>query len=152
MNPSREDLEWQYRQLEDEVLLDRYESGTLTELAQSVALHEMRRRGIEPPAVEVPTENAGVDGEAQRSGDMKRIARHLTWAEAQILCALLESEGIKAFAADANLSIAHVFLSVAGGGVRVLVHEADMPRALQIADAMKRGEYSIGEDHDVDAT
>ena len=152
MNPTREELESRCRILDDDVLLTRYTSGTLTELAQSVILDELRSRGIEPPNFSTPAATDIFTYTGKREGDLKSISRYLSWEEAHVLCALLESEGIDAFPADANLAIVHQFLSTAAGGVRVLVHEADLHRALQITDALKRGDYSLDEDHDIDAT
>lgn len=152
MNPSREDLASHYQTLNDEVLLARYTSGTLTELAQSVALEELQSRGIDPSNLTTSEDIEDDKGESSIDGDLKPIARHLTWAEAHMLCTLLESEGIDAFPINAHLSTANQFLSTAAGGVRVLVHETNLSRALEVTEALKRGDYSIDEDHDVGAT
>jgi hypothetical protein len=145
MEVSREDLERRYAEVSDQELLDRYSSGTLTELAKSVVREESRRRGLsvalatdEPAALEPPV--------PQARGPLVPVATQLTYTEANILCSLLNSEGIACELAHAYLSTAHHFLSASTGGVRLLVAESDLPRVREVIAALKRGEYAL--DHE----
>lgn len=150
MNINREDLKTRFRTLADEVLLQRYLSGGLTELALDVAREELCERGIELPmlANEDPVDDQRVFSES--SGTLVYVANHLTWIEAQLLCSFLDSEGIPATLADAHMSTTNQFLSIAGGGVRVLVHENNLTKASEIVAAFKRGEYQLDDDFDVE--
>src|SRR5688572_27507083 len=90
MEVSRKDLEERYAELNDEALLARYSSGTLTELAAAVARAELLRRGIplpRPTAAEAP---AAPD--LATAGPLVAVATKLQWFEANILCSLLHSE------------------------------------------------------------
>src|SRR5688500_5764889 len=145
MKVSREELERRYAEVSDQELLDRHSSGTLTELANSVVRQELRRRGIplalapdEPTAHEPPVPEA--------RGPLVPVATQLTYTEANILCSLLNSEGIAAELAHAYLSTAHHFLSASTGGVRLLVAESDLPRVGEVIAALKRGEFAL--DHE----
>jgi hypothetical protein len=66
--------------------------------------------------------------------------------QAEILCGLLESEGVYATAADANLIRTDSFLTAALGGIRIMVGEADLQRARGIEQAYRRGDFAIPSD------
>ena len=149
MEVSRKDLEERYAELNDEALLERYSSGTLTELATGVARAELRRRGIalpQPPAAEPAATDAPAAPDLATAGPLVAVTAHLTWYEANILCSLLHSEGVAAELADAHLATAHHFLSAATGGVRILVPERSLPRVREIMAAFQRGEYALDDD------
>lgn len=67
-----------------------------------------------------------------------------------MLCARLEAEGIPAVAGDAELTRANSFLTQALGGIRVLVHEANLSRAAEVWAALQRGDYALEESEDAD--
>lgn len=147
MEVSRQDLEARYRELDDDDLVRRYSSGTLTDLAQSVARDEMRRRKLPVPRIE-PTATAQYGFEAPTAGDLVAVAQFYTPTEAYILAGRLTAEGIPAFVADVHATQAQPHLAIVTGGVRVLVHEAESDRALHIVDAFNRGEFDIAEGED----
>src|SRR5919109_1694118 len=97
MGPDRAGLEARFRELADDELLRRCASGELTELAQSVAMAEVRARGLElPPRAEEPKE-------AEYLGDWVIAARYLSYAEVHLIRSLLQGAGIPAEVADAQL-------------------------------------------------
>ena len=149
MDVSRKDLEERYAELNDDALLERYSSGTLTELATGVARAELRRRGIElpqPPAAEPAATESPAAPDLAAAGPLVAVAAQLTWYEANILRSLLHSEGVAAELADAHLATAHHFLSAATGGVRILVPERSLARVREITAALQRGEYALDDD------
>jgi hypothetical protein len=144
MEVSRKDLEERYAELNDEALLDRYSSGTLTELAAQVARAELGRRGLPLPQPAPPESPAGPD--LAMAGPLVAITAKLTWFEANILCSLLHSEGIPAQLADTHVATAHHFLSFAAGGIRILIPERSVTRVREIMAAFQRGEYALEDD------
>jgi len=145
MDVTRKDLEQRYAEVNDQALLDGYASGTLTEMAASVVRDELRRRGIPLPTA--PTEQtAPVPHAPAGTGPLVSVAKQLTWVEANILCSLLNSEGIAAELGDAYLATAHQFLSSTTGGISLLVHESNLLRARDVIAAMKRGEFALDDE------
>lgn len=154
MDVSRETLAQRFAQLDDEVLRQRHASGDMTAEAQAVAADELRCRGL-PVDVATgtadhhePTGSVAID--AEHLGDVVCLTRMHQLMEARVLCARLEAEGIHAVAGDAELIRANSFLTQALGGIRVMVHEANLARAAEILAALKRGDYALDEDADLD--
>jgi len=146
MDVSRKDLEERYAELNDDALLKRYSSGTLTELAAGAAREELERRGIPLPQPTAPEPPPPAAPDIATAGPLVAISAKLTWFEANILCSLLHSEGIPAQLADTHLATAHHFLSFATGGVRILIPERSVARVSEIVAAFERGEYSLDDD------
>lgn len=143
---SRNEFAARFERMADDALLKRYGSGDLTDEAQAVAGEEIRRRGLELPRPE-PAASAAAQG---LSGDLVNVAGYLTLPEAQVLQALLESEGIPALLADAHVAQAIFPPLGAQSGARLMVHEQNAGRALEIKAALKNGEYELGEDDEFD--
>ena len=80
---------------------------------------------------------------------MKVVARFFVPTDAFMLKACLESNGLDATVADANLVQVNEFLTTAVGGVRVLVPDAQLERAQEILRAYEAGEYRLDDDFDV---
>ena len=80
---------------------------------------------------------------------MKVVARFFVPTDAFMLRACLESNGIDATVADANLVQANQFLTTAVGGVRVLVPDGQFARAQEILKAYEAGDYKLDDDFDV---
>ncbi len=142
MTVSRSDLEQRFRMFADEVLLQRYQSGDLTDLAQSVALQELRARGISPPVKGLVVEQLPPTLSTQ-GADRVSVPVELSWAQAQALTARLNSQGIAATLVDAQLPVA--------GQVRVMVYERDLPEAMVLAAALHRGDFALDDEFDGDA-
>lgn len=136
---TRQTLAAHFQLLNDPELLAEFQSADLTEAAKAVAAEELRRRGIEPsgiPAELPPESESGFD-----AGDLAIVDRVSTPAEAHMLRSRLELEGIPATVTDDH--VAHVLPSFLIGGVRVLVPESYLERALEIARAIKRGDFAL---------
>ena len=82
-------------------------------------------------------------------GKMRVVARFFVPTDAYMLKARLESDGVPAMVADANLVQANEFLTTAVGGVRVLVRESNFEEALRILKAFEAGDYQLDDDFDV---
>jgi len=141
MDPSRTDLEETFQELADDELLRRCTSGELTDLAQSIALAEVRARGLElPPAPEAPA------GERQAYlGDWVAIARYLSFTEVHLLRACLEAAGIPAAVADAQLIQTDGLLTPAMRGASLRVPAAYATEAQGVIAAFKRGDFELDE-------
>lgn len=59
-------------------------------------------------------------------------------ADAEVLKAKLESEGIHVFLKDANILQADPFIASAIGGVKVMVYQQDLERAEEIYNSVRR--------------
>lgn len=144
MGPSRSSLEETFRELADEELLRRCASGELTELAQAVALDEVRARGLAPPAAEA-TQG---EPEPEYLGDWVIVARYLSYTEVHLQRACLEGSGIPAVVADAQLMQTDALLTPAlrGASLRVPAAYADEARA--VLAAYRRGAFRLRDDFD----
>lgn len=143
MTVTRQGLVEHFQLLNDVELLTLFQSGDLTGLAQEVATAEIQQRGIDlskPAAGPQATEQATLG-----RGDLVPIARFFTAMEALILKSRLEVEGVPAIIADANIVQTNPLLTMAVGGVRVLVPESHLDRARNIARAIERGDYALDE-------
>ena len=71
------------------------------------------------------------------------IARLFTALDAHLLQSRLEAEGVPTVVVDDNIVQTNPFLTMAVGGVRVLVPELQAERAREIARAIERGDYAL---------
>jgi hypothetical protein len=144
MTVTRPSLVEHFQLLSDEELLARFQSGELTELAEEVAGSELRGRNIDcskPGAENLLDETSTENDAAVDTGDLELVARYATAAEAYMLQGRLEQEGVPAIVADALM--AQNLVPYAIGGVRVLVPEAYLPRAREIASAIEKGDFAL---------
>jgi Putative prokaryotic signal transducing protein len=141
MTVTRESLLQKYQLLTDDELRALFESGELSDLAREVAAAELRQRGID---LSTPVAESRATGEAEFvSDDLVPIARFFTAMEAHMLQSRLEADGVPAIVADANIVQANALLTMAVGGVRVLVPEAYLNQALETVKAIERGDYAL---------
>jgi len=153
MTVTRESLLDRFQPLNDEELLGLFRSGELTDLANDVAAEELRRRGVDvaKPATEPHTASAREDASGSEDeapsggGDLVLIARLFTPIEAHMLQSRLEAEGVPAVVTDGHIVGVNPLLTMAVGGVRVLVPESDVERAREIMRAIERGDYRLDE-------
>jgi len=149
MTITRESLLERFRPLSDKELLSLLQSGDLIDLAKEVAAEELRQRGVEvaKPATEADTANENALGSEDNApsggGDLVLIARFFTPVEAHMLQSRLQAEGVPAVVADAQIVGVNPLLTMAVGGVRVLVPESDLERAREIVIAIERGDYAL---------
>jgi hypothetical protein len=138
---TRQSLFERFQLLRDSELLASFRSGELTDLAKGVACEELQRRGID--ASERKIEPLSDDQEALAEEALVPVARLLTAAEAEMLKARLEVEGVPAIMADAETAQTLGLMALAVGGVRVLVPESCIERALEIVDRVENGYYTL---------
>ena len=146
MGPDRASLEQTFRELADDELIARCTSGGLTELAQSIALAEVRARGLELP----PEPQDASEQEQPYLGDWILIARYLSYTEVHLLQSCLEAAGIPAVVADAQLVQTDALLTPALRGASLRVPAACAAEAREVIAAFKRGEFQLDEDFDPD--
>lgn len=140
MNPDQADLQRHFEILTDDELLRRYSAGGLTPQAQSIALAEIRSRGLRAKPVELSSPETHRPGEYL--GDMTIVARQLTMIEAHTLKSCLEAAGIPAEAGNAQIS---TLLSEAMGGAVLRVPEALVTQAVEIIGAFEQGKFELGD-------
>jgi hypothetical protein len=150
MDVSEADLTEHFRALSDEALLERLRAGTLTALALEVAEREARSRGLEmstaePVQSDVVAESDGSDA-PDDDIDLVTVAQFSNPLKANVLRACLESHGIFAYCWGEHLGVAHIFMSIAGGGVRVQVRSDQVAEAREVVAAFERGDFAIDED------
>jgi hypothetical protein len=144
MEVTRQNLAEHFQLLSDDELLGQFRSGELTDLAKEVAELELRGRKIDcsqPDAKTSVTEEPAEDDAAVDAGDLVLAARYSTAAEAYLLQARLEFEGVPAVVTDAQ--IAQNLVPLAIGGVRVLVPESYLARAREIALGVEKGDFAL---------
>ncbi|HET7833829.1 MAG TPA: hypothetical protein VFK88_12785 [Gallionella sp.] len=150
MNSDRADLEARYKLLSDDEIKRFVGSGNLTELAQSVAMAELKRRGWQWSLFDRPdTESAQIVEHVRHDADMSIVARHLTPTDAHILRELLQAEGVPAEVGDAN--VVQVFSGMLASGAYIRVPRALVPKANEVISAFDRGEFRL-DDFDLDET
>jgi hypothetical protein len=133
-----------YAELETDALLEMYRSG-LTTVAQEIARLELTSRGVEAPVLDEPIAPNGTD---EVPGDWVVVAKCPTPTEAHILRSCLEAAGIPVSVLDADLVQTHSLLTIAVGGVRVVVPEKYVAEAREVMEAFKRGDLALGDDAD----
>jgi hypothetical protein len=143
MEVTRQSLTEHFQLLSDEELLGQFQSGELTDLAKEVAELELRGRKIDCSQLHSETsvaEEPAEDDAAVDAGDLVLAARYSTAAEAYLLQARLELEGVPAVVTDAQMAQNLVPLAI---GVRVLVPESCLARAREIALAVEKGDFAL---------
>ena len=151
MNVSKEDLQERFKDLSDQVLLDRLQAGTLTPVATEVALAELRSRGIDAPTHPDALDSNAADEQdesldPEADVDLVTVAQFSNVLEANVLRNCLESHSVFAFVWGEHLGIANVLLSTMSGGVRVQVRQDQVERARDIIAALERGDLAIDEE------
>jgi Putative prokaryotic signal transducing protein len=144
MTVTRQSLVEHFQLLSDEELLAQFQSGELTDIAMEVAGSVLRGRNIDcskPGAEDLLAETPAENDAAVDTGDLELVARYATAAEAYMLQGRLEQEGVPAIVADALT--AQNLAPLATGGVRVLVPEAFLSRAREIASAIEKGDFAL---------
>ena len=145
MTVTRESLLQHFQLLNDHELLAQFQSGELTAFAKEVAAEELQRRNLD---LSKPTgKRPGKSQAVWSSDDLVCVARYSTASEAYMLQNRLELEGIPAVVTDDHM--AQVMALIAVGGVRVLVPEAYLQRAGEIAAAIERGDYALDDQTDL---
>jgi hypothetical protein len=131
----------EYRQLGEQQLLRLYRSAELTELARELIAMELRRRLIEPPELAA----AAPVPRGEDAGPLTTIERLLDPVQAQLIQALLQSEGIPCFLADQQTVQTNPLWTMLVGGVRLQVPQRLAQQAREVIAAMEQGRYALDE-------
>jgi hypothetical protein len=141
MNADLLDLAEHFRDMTDDELMSRCSSGSLTEVAQSVASAELAVRGLAMPGPITAEHETALD-----AGGLQTVARFLNPTDAHIISACLEGTGVPSIVADANLVQMNSLWSIALGGVRVLVPASRVAEANDVIEAFNRGDLALPDD------
>ena len=150
MDISEADLTKHFRELSDAALLEQLRAGTLTPFALEIAEREARSRDLEIPDAEPvdldadagPHEGDGPDEDV----DLVTVAQFANPLKANVLRACLESHGIFAYCWGEHLGVANIFMSIAGGGVRVQVRSDQVDQAREVIAAFERGDFALDDE------
>ena len=142
MRITPESLAKYFARLPDEELIERFQSGELTDLAQDVAAVELRVRRIDvprhKPAPPQPVAEAEADIERVAiGGDLVLLAAFDNLISANLLRGRLDAEGVPAMVADGFTYLNESRL------VRVLVPESYFERAALVKMRIDRGAYEL---------
>jgi len=148
MSDHRNELADTFRELGDEELVERWRSGNLTDVAVEVARAELARRGICAPEF---TRIDAVDENPAAQGDVSfvTVARSLEPFQIEMLRARLKAEGIEAFAVDAGINQINPLVSIAVGGVRLMVPRESADEARRIVELVKAGRFALRDDDEL---
>lgn len=143
MTVTRQSLVDHFGRLSDDELLNEFQSGELTALAQDVATAELQRREIDlskgKPETPKPQADVGV---ASSSEGLVLVARFNDPVSAYLLQSRLDAEGVPAIVADA-FAYQNMPFGAGVGGIRVLVPESYCERAAEIKSDIDRGDYKL---------
>ena len=147
MTITSESLARHFASLPDEELVEKFQSGELTDLAQDLAAAELRARRIDVPRRKPTVANPALPEEEEANvipmvigGDLVQLASFSDLNSANLLQSRLDAEGVPAIVPD-------TFASLADGHflVRVMVPESYFERAAQIKMRIDRGDYELDE-------
>ncbi len=150
MTVTRQSLVEHFGLLSDDELLDQFQSGDLTDLAQDVAAAELRSRKIDFSEARSPEPSTEpeVDVKAAWSSEDLVLVARLNSVSAHLLQSRLNAEGVPAIVAD-DLAYRNIPFGGAGlDGVRVLVPESYFDRAAEIKKKIDRGDYALDDKAD----
>ena len=149
MTPTRQSLVEHFGLLSDDELLDQFQSGDLTDLAQDVAAAELRSRKIDFSEARSPKPSTEPEVDVKAgwsSEDLVPVAR-LDSVSASLLQSRLNAEGVPAIIAD-DFAYRNIPFGVGFDGVRVLVPESYFERAAEIKKKIDRGDYALDDNAD----
>jgi hypothetical protein len=141
----REELSDTFGQMSDDELIERWRSGNLTEAATEVARAELARRRLSAPDP-IRSEPAEDESGPQSDVSFATVARSLEPLQIEMLRARLQAEGITAFAVDAGINQANALVSIAVGGVRLMVPRESADEARRIIQLVKSGQFALRDD------
>ena len=150
MTVTRQSLVEHFGLLSDDELLDQFQSGDLTDLAQDVATAELRSRKIDFSEARSPKPSTEpeVDVKAAWSSEDLVLVARLNSVSAHLLQSRLNAEGVPAIVAD-DLAYRNIPFGGAGlDGVRVLVSESYFDRAAEIKKKIDQGDYALDDKAD----
>jgi len=78
---------------------------------------------------------------------MKLVNRYSTSIEAQIVRSKLQDEGILSFVFDEQINTINPLYNIATGGIRLMVHEDDLERAILIVKEIEKKPFEDDTEH-----
>ncbi len=137
-------LERHFHDISDRELLHRCSSGSLTDVARSLAYAELISRGLALPAILSSAPEANEPYE----GDFETVAQLFNPIDAFLLAGCLEAAGIPPVVADSNLVQLNSLWAIAVGGIRIRVPAARVAEAKDIIAAFHRGDLALPDNHE----
>lgn len=131
-----------FHDISDRELLRRCSTGSLTDVAQSVAYAELVSRGLALPA----TFTSAPEETEPYEGDFETVAQLLNPIDAFLIAGCLEAAGIPPVVADTNLVQLNSLWAIAVGGIRIRVPAARVAEAKEIIAAFHRGDLALPDD------
>lgn len=108
----------------------------------------------EPPSLDAYVAGLAADADAgvevaRGHGPLRVCARYFVPLDAQVMAARLQAEGLAARVIDSDAGYASGDIGSLGtGGVRVMVPESQLARALDVRRRFDAGEFAIDESFD----
>lgn len=153
LNP--EQLRQRYAEMDDVALTALVQNQGLTESAREVAICELSSRGISltskqsSPETEIEFEqNEEMDLHIEAMDSLTEVARFSVPTDAHMLEARLQAEGIPAWATNANTAQALTHLTLALGGVQVMVPSHLLEDARDVMRRLDAGEFALDDDYE----
>jgi hypothetical protein len=146
----RQELAEKFKDDTSDELLDKLQSGNLIELAQAVAIEELKSRGIEYMA---PPMSQADDFQSPPIplDEFETIATFSDTTDAHILQGQLEAAGIPVFMPDSHLGVANSFLLSTFSNIRVQVPKSFGSQAAEIIRETQEGKYAIDQPEQTDS-
>lgn len=153
LNP--EQLRQRYAEMDDAALTTLVQNEGLIENAREIAINELSSRGIilmpkqseaEAEIESGQSEETDLDSEAMDS--LTEAARFTAPIDAHMLEARLHAEGVPAWAVNANTAQALTHLTLALGGVRVMVPSNLLADARDVIRRLEAGEFALDDDYE----
>jgi organic hydroperoxide reductase OsmC/OhrA len=144
MSDHREELSDTFSRMSDEELTERWSSGKLTDVAVEVARAEFAKRQITPP--ELPSELADEETGPEHDVEFATVARSLEPLQIEMLRSRLRAEGIEAFTVDGGINQVNSLISIAVGGVRLMVPRESADEARRIIKLVRSGTFALRDD------
>lgn len=148
-----ERLRQRYAELDDTALLKLVENAGLTKNAHDIAILELGSRGINFSSKELGLDtdiefeqHDATDVDLADMDSLTEVARFNMPIEAHMLEARLHAEGIPAWATNTNTVQALSHLTLALGGVRVMVPSHLWEDACHVIRRMDAGEFALDDD------
>ena len=145
MDDHREELSGTFSRMSDDELLERWRSGILTDVAVELVRAELASRGIVAPEF-TRLEAVDEDPGPQHDVSFVTVARSLEPYQIEMLRARLQAEGIDAFTVDAGINQVNALISIAVGGVRLMVPRESADEARRIIALLRSGGLALRDD------
>ncbi len=138
MTVNKETLREKYSWLEDDILLSKWHNEELTEVAQAALEEELNSRGI---ATDKPSPEEQNDSETIANDSLVVLTSFEMPPEAHIFKNMLLAHDIPAFVKDEHIVQTDSILTIAYGGVKVVVPADYVEPALKVLEEYHDGTH-----------